>query len=73
MVKSILVVPFKCIKQHANHLFTVNNGLRLCRLLLLFPQRLRGFKFVHLWKTRQQTPCQTSVKKQAVGLLKSKD
>lgn len=26
----------------------VNNGLRLCSLLLLFPQGLGGFKFVHL-------------------------
>lgn len=27
----------------------VNNGLRLCSLLFLFPQRLGGFEFVHLW------------------------
>lgn len=49
--------------------FTVNDGLRLGRLLLLLPQGLGGFKLVHLgatqghswastlaaWRQRQQT------------------
>lgn len=41
-------------QRHIMICFTVNNGLRLCSLLLLFPQRLGGFEFVHLRKTQQQ-------------------
>lgn len=50
-------------------LLTVNNGLRLRSLLLLFPQRLRGFEFVHLRKTQQQQRCQTFSYAAADGAL----
>lgn len=50
MLPEIMVTQLSSVCGH----FTINNGLRLSSLLLLFPQRLRGFEFVHLWKTQQQ-------------------
>ncbi len=50
----MVTLPLGGLLSSVGGLFTVNNGLRLSSLLLLFPQRLRGFEFVHLRKTQQQ-------------------
>lgn len=50
--------------------FTINNGLRLGRLLLLLPQRLGGFQFVHLWETTASSR-HFRVRPRLVGLEKS--
>lgn len=52
-------------------MFTVNDGLGLSSLLLLFPQRLGGFQFVHLGETQRQQGVNTAAPLRPMGLVKA--
>lgn len=60
-----------CEVQSQQQAFTVNDGLGLSSLLLLFPQRLGGFQFVHLGETQRQRGVNTVAPLRPMGLVKA--